>query len=97
MRNVHRPKVRKLPPKKKRVKVWCPGGGEQLEALTKKAHAHLEKIGSLSREEEDNVSKLQKRWKVRCSVCGRRLHPKKRIYFSEREFFGFELPKHKAA
>lgn len=97
MRNVKRRQRRKLPPKKKRVKAWCSGGGKRLGMLTARAHAYLEKVGSLCKEDEDNVTKIRKRWRTRCSVCNRRLYPKPQFFGSEREFFDFWLPAHKAA
>lgn len=96
MRNVKRQRPRKLAPKKKTVRSWCIGVGTKLEALTRRAKQHIDVRDLRIREESDAVEKLQKRWKVRCPVCGRRLHPKKVLFGSEREFHAFVIPQHKA-
>lgn len=86
-------RAKKKPSKK--VKGWCSGGGVHLATPTKLAHAYLDKVGSRCREDEEHVAKLQKRWTIRCFDCGRRLHPKKQVFGSEREFFNFVIPAHK--
>ena len=80
------------------MKTWCLGVGTPLRELSKKAFYHPTVERTPIKEELDAVEKLQKRWKVRCPICGRRLHPKKTyIGIEEREFRGFVIPQHKAA
>ena len=97
MRNVKRQQPRKLPPKKKPYRDWCPGGGAQLRELTDRAFDYIARFTVPIKEDEEVTGMLQKRWKARCSLCNRRFRPKKILYTSQREFFFYVMPSHKTS
>jgi hypothetical protein len=81
----------------KKVRGWCPGAGIEFEHLTRKAHFHPSMKHCRVREDETLAGNLQKRWRARCPVCNRLLHPKKNLLgVFEREFISFLVPKHKS-
>ena len=77
----------KLPPKKKKVKVWCEGGGQQVIAKRRLLP------GKNNFDEPENEKSPSKQ---RCPYCNKRLTPKRIIDDFDGQHLFYRLPKHKA-